>query len=86
MMMGEMHLFISIVLGYGLCVVAKKQEGLLKTVGYTFGISILALSLVSAALISQVKCHYKGGMCICGMSHMKQGGMMMGKPCPMMKR
>lgn len=45
-MKGVFMLFLSLGVGYALCVLAKKQEGLLKTLGYTLGISILVLSLL----------------------------------------
>ena len=45
-------LFLSLGVGYALCVLAKKQEGILKTLGYTLGISILVLSLAYGLVAS----------------------------------
>jgi hypothetical protein len=47
--------YLSLAIGYLLCVTAKKQEGILKTVGYTIGIAILVLTLVGGLLKSQAK-------------------------------
>lgn len=46
-------LYLSLAMGYLFCVVAKKQEGVLKTVGYTIGIAILIITLLSSAALSQ---------------------------------
>lgn len=46
MMKGAMLLFISLAIGYVLCVLAEKQKGTLKTAGYTLGIAIIVLSLL----------------------------------------
>ena len=47
MMKGALALFVSLALGYALCIVANKQKkGLLQTLGYTLGASIIALSLL----------------------------------------
>lgn len=59
-------LFVSLGLGYVLCVLAKKQEKILKSVGYTLGISIIVISLLTALAMSDTKwCRMKkmGGMC-----------------------
>ena len=53
-MKGLFMLFLSLGLGYVLCVLAKKQQGILKTVGYTLGISILILSFISGIICSEV--------------------------------
>jgi hypothetical protein len=45
-MKGALILFISLAIGYVICILAKKQDGILKTVGYTIGIAILTLSLL----------------------------------------
>jgi len=45
-------LYLSLALGYGLCVVANKQTGILKTLGYTIGVATLVLSLVSGIMVS----------------------------------
>ena len=66
--------FLSLALGYILCVIAKKQTSILKTVGYTFGISVIALTLLSALMMSRSSCMNK---MLCGN---------MGKMnCPMMR-
>ena len=47
MFMKGMHpLFLSLGLGYALCVLAKKQEGLLRSLGYGLGIGILIITLL----------------------------------------
>ncbi|MDP3790825.1 MAG: hypothetical protein Q8R38_02150 [Candidatus Omnitrophota bacterium] len=55
LMKGAFMLFMSLGIGYVLCVLAQKQEGLLKTLGYTLGIAIIALSLMATAVESSVK-------------------------------
>lgn len=76
MMCGQVAMLFSMGLGYVLCVIANKQTGLLKTVGYTLGIGILALSLLYSFTASAM------GLCKYGPG--KMGGM--GKMgCPMMK-
>lgn len=45
-------LFMTVALGYVLCVLAKKQEGLLKSLGYALGIFILAMSLAAGLIKS----------------------------------
>ena len=52
LMKGAFMLFMSLGIGYVLCVLAEKQKGLLKTVGYTLGIAIIALSLMASAVES----------------------------------
>ena len=64
--------------GYLLCVVAKKQEGLLKSLGYTIGISIIVLGLGFGLTMANSECQMKGKPC-----HMP---MMKGKPCMMIKK
>lgn len=56
-------LYVSLALGYGLCVVAKKQTGILKTLGYTIGVATLALSLLSGIIISGENCPIMKKMC-----------------------
>jgi hypothetical protein len=51
-MKGAVMLYISLSLGYVLCILAKKQEGVLKTLGYALGVAILVMSLGHALLIS----------------------------------
>ncbi|MDD5428082.1 MAG: hypothetical protein PHI58_02470 [Candidatus Omnitrophica bacterium] len=48
--------FMSLALGYILCVVAKKQTAVLKTVGYTLGAAIIALTLLSGLIMSPYAC------------------------------
>ena len=55
LMRGAFMLFMSLGIGYVLCVLAEKQENLLRTVGYTLGIAIIALSLMASAVESSVK-------------------------------
>jgi len=77
-MKGIFMLFLSLSLGYVLCVLAERQKGVLRTLGYTLGISMLVLSLLYGLLGAEAKWCLKGkigGVC---------GPMM--KPCPMMKR
>ena len=78
LMKGMFILFMSLGIGYGLCVVAKKQEGLLKTVGYTLGIAILVLSLIYGLLASELanQCFAMKG---------RMGGFGKKMPCPMYK-
>ena len=81
MMMGKEMLmfFMSLALGYILCVVAKKQTSVLKTLGYTLGISMIVMAFLVALLVSQHCC----GTACTGM-HGNMGGMnKMG--CGMMK-
>jgi len=47
-----MKLLMSLALGYFVCVVAKKQQDLLRTVGYTIGIAIIVLALGWAAVVT----------------------------------
>lgn len=77
------NLFGGLSLGYFVCVVAKKQQNLLKTVGYTVGISMMVLSLawglVSTVCMTDMhKCMKMmgGGKMMCGQKEMK---------CSMMK-
>jgi ABC-type nickel/cobalt efflux system permease component RcnA len=76
-MKGMLALFISLAIGYVLCVLANKQQkGLLQTVGYTLGIAIIVMSLAySAADSCEMACRksktwqgYKGMKCGSGMS------------------
>ncbi len=59
-------LFLSLALGYMLCVVAKKEKHMLKTVGYTLGISIMALSFLFALVSSMACSAWKGKPCMDG--------------------
>ena len=53
-------LFLCLALGYILCVMAKKQTSILRTLGYTLGISIITLSLLLAFVASQSAYYWKG--------------------------
>ena len=53
LMKGALVLFMSLAIGYVLCVLANKQKkGLLQTVGYTLGTAIIVLSFLYSALDS----------------------------------
>ncbi len=80
-MKGIFMLFLSLSLGYVLCVVAKKQEGVLKSVGYTIGISIMVLSLVYSLILSYMGHPLKHKFC----GPMSKMHGMASKMCPMMK-
>jgi hypothetical protein len=63
MMKGALALFMSLAIGYVLCILANKQKkGLLQTVGYTLGTAIIALSLLYSAADSCATMHKKGKM------------------------
>jgi hypothetical protein len=64
LMKGAFMLFMSLGVGYVVCVLAEKQKGLLRTLGYTLGIAIIVLSLMASAVESSVKhmpCGKMGG-------------------------
>ena len=63
-MHGALALFAALSLGYVLCVLAKKQTGILKSVGYTIGISILTLTFLYGLLSSEASCYMRGKMCM----------------------
>jgi hypothetical protein len=64
LMKGAFMLFMSLGIGYVLCVLAEKQKNLLRTLGYTLGVSIIVLSLMASAVESSVKWHgYGRGPC-----------------------
>lgn len=77
-MQGMFMLFLSLGLGYALCVMAEKQKRLLRTVGYTLGIAILVLSLIYGLIGAE------GKWCKFGKKGMMHGPM--AKPYHMMKR
>lgn len=53
MMKGALALFLSLAIGYVLCILADKQKkGLLQTIGYTLGSAIIALSLLYSVMDS----------------------------------
>ena len=60
MMKGVLALFMSLAIGYVLCVLADKQKGLLRTVGYTLGTAMIILSLVCSAIGSYTMTCMKG--------------------------
>ena len=64
-MKGALILFMSLAIGYVICILAKKQDGLLRTVGYTIGTAILTLSLLYSAAES-VSQFCMTGKSICG--------------------
>ena len=68
--------FLSLALGYILCIVAKKQTSVLKTLGYTLGISVMVLTFLGALVTSQNYNYWGNKPCM--------GGKMM-KCMPMMK-
>ena len=55
--------FLSLALGYILCIVAKKQTSVLKTLGYTLGIAIMVMTFASALIVSQ---NYSKANCMAG--------------------
>lgn len=58
--------FLSLALGYILCVVARKQVSVLKTVGYTLGIAIMILTFTYALIAAHTTAplmKHKYGMC-----------------------
>ena len=63
MMRGALALFISLAIGYVLCVLANKQKkGVLQTLGYTLGAAIIALSLLYSVSDSCMMMSKKGKM------------------------
>ena len=63
MMKGALALFISLAIGYVLCILANKQKkGLLQTVGYTLGTAIIVLSLLYSFSDSRATMRGKGKM------------------------
>lgn len=70
LMKGAFMLFMSLGIGYVLCVLAEKQKGLLRTLGYTLGIAILAVSLIASAVESTMK-YMSSGKIICSPKAMK---------------
>lgn len=81
---GMFTMYLSLALGYILCILAKKQEGVLKTLGYALGIAILVITLISG-IISSCYFYSKGRcpiakMCCMGMMDKDMRG------CPMMKK
>lgn len=85
MMMHEpmTKLFLSLSLGYIICVVARKQQDMLKTLGYTIGIAIIVFSLGGALLMSLFMPSHPMHKGMGAMKMMCCGGKSMN--CPMMK-
>ena len=57
LMFDTLILFLSLSLGYVVCVLADKQQGNLKTLGYTIGISAVVLSLLYGVAASEAQCY-----------------------------
>lgn len=74
-------MFVSLALGYVLCVLAKREKGALKSLGYALGISVLVLTLAGGLVSSYSKC-----IQICKDKHMSKACGVMSGPCPMMKK
>lgn len=83
MIQGMFMLFLSLALGYALCVSASKQKGNLRTLGNTLGISIIVLSFLFGLLVSEMP-HYMKGKMNCPCCKMAKSGTMT-NICPMMK-
>lgn len=72
--------FLTLALGYALCVHAKKHKGVLQTLGYTLGIGAIVFTLLFGLFQAQgggyMKCHKWGKMCkmdkMCSSTMMKQ--------------
>ena len=45
--------FLTLTLGYALCVHAKKQKGIIKTLGYTLGIGAIVFTLLFGLFSAQ---------------------------------
>lgn len=79
------QVLIGFAAGYILCVIAKKQEGLLRTLGYTLGISTMVLVFIYGLLASQPCCPTKLDKMM-GCKYMMCEKGMHTKCHPMMKR
>ncbi len=63
MMKGALALFVSLAIGYAICILANKQKkGLLQLVGYTLGTAIITLSLLYSVSDSSTMMCEKGKM------------------------
>jgi len=77
MMKGALALFMSLAIGYVLCILADKQKkGILQIVGYTLGAAIIALSLLYSVSDSCMMMHRKSKMW-CGCKGACSAGMFM---------
>lgn len=77
MMKGALALFISLAIGYVLCILASKQKkGLLQTVGYSLGTAIIILSFLYSVADSSMMCG-KGKMSRAGKTMKCKPGMFM---------
>jgi hypothetical protein len=65
MMKSMLALFVSLALGYGVCVLANKEKGVMKTLGLSIGILILVASIGLAIMKSCIGPMY---------SHCMKGG------------
>ena len=45
--------FLSLGLGYVLCILARREKSILQTLGYTLGISTIVMTLMAALMFSQ---------------------------------
>ena len=61
--------FLSLGLGYVLCILARREKSVLKTLGYTLGIATIAMTLLFTLVASQTTCTNKmmGGKMGCTM-------------------
>jgi len=70
MMKGAFCFFMSLAIGYVLCILGNKQKkGLLQTTGYALGIGIITMSLLYGVLDGNTMC--KKGKVWCGNKMMK---------------
>ena len=79
MVVGHMNgvpALIALAMGYIVCLLAKKEKGLLKATGYTIGIAIIAIS--SVLVLGKVL--WTAKMCV-NMCPIKQSSMLM-PPAP----
>jgi len=63
MLMKEIFILsLSLGLGYAVCVLAERQKKLMRTVGFTLGISIIVLGLLSGLFASEICCGKRPSM------------------------
>ena len=58
--------FLSLGLGYVLCILARKEKSVLKTLGYTLGIAIIVMTFLCSLVASQAYYSWKGKPCMAG--------------------